>query len=78
MGIGEKILANLIQQNPTRSLVAACNAYINWVNSNIIMESVCLINNDECNNESKKSNKAIDSHLVSKGANLKPIAKNER
>ena len=76
MGIGEKILANLIQQNPTRSLVAACNAYINWVNSNIIMESVCLINNDECNNESKKSNKAIDSHLVSKGANLKPIAKN--
>ncbi|URZ16708.1 hypothetical protein [Clostridium felsineum] len=72
----KSILANLINQNPSKSFIAACNKYINWINNNVVMESICLLNNNECNSKSESKNKAIDSHLVSKGANLKPISKN--
>lgn len=78
MGIKESILANLVDSNPSKNLVIALNRYAQWIDENTITEDICLLNNDDCCNDGESMKKAINSHLISKGANLKPISKDKK
>lgn len=66
----QSIWTQLILQNPSEEFVKAYNAYFNWMKENTEEteeDRICLIHDELCN-------EMADCHLISRKANLAPIA----
>ena len=68
--VGQHLLARIIIQNPSDNFIRAYNNYYNWIKKNTREtenDFTCLIHDEMCE-------KTVDCHLISKKANLSPIA----
>lgn len=78
--ISRRFYKSFIAQNPPKELIESRNAIFNKFKREVQVKKICLLNNDECENDSKsgkKPNEAINSHSIPE-RNLKYMSKKSK
>lgn len=78
--ISRKFYRSIIAQNPPKELFESKNAIFNKFKREVQVKRICLLNNDECKNDSKSGkepNEAINSHSIPE-KNLKYMSKKSK